>query len=68
MYIDNIAANLQDISYCIVALKNYTTALEEVVIKEELYNGIKYIADKINELRKNLIIEEYIYTIIKEVL
>ena len=47
-----------------MALENYTTMLEEVVMKEELYNGIKYIANKINKLRKNLIIEEYIYTII----
>ena len=68
MYIDNIATNLQDISYCIVALKNYTTVLEEVITKEKLYNSIKYIANKINKLYKNLIIEEHIYAIIKEVL
>ena len=68
MYIDNIATNLQDISYRIAALENYTTTLEEVVIKEELYNGIKYVADKINKLYKNLIIEECIYTIVQEVL
>ena len=37
-------------------------------MKEELYNSIKYIVDKINKLYKNLIIEEYIYSIIKEVL
>ena len=51
-----------------MALENYTTALEEVVTKEELYNGIKYITNKINELYKNLIIEERICTIVKEVL
>ena len=68
VYIDNIAANLQDISRRIAALENYTTTLEEVVTKEELYNGIKYIADKINELRKNLITEERIYAIVQEVL
>ena len=42
--------------------------LEEVVTKEELYNSIKYIADKINKLYKNLITEKYIYAIVKEVL
>ena len=47
-----------------MAFENYTTVLEEVITKEELYNSIKYIADKINKLRKNLIIEERIYTII----
>ena len=51
-----------------MALENYTTILEEVVTKEELYNNIKYITNKINKLYKNLIIEEYIYAIIKEVL
>ena len=51
-----------------MALENYTTTLEEVVTKEELYNSIKYVANKINKLRKNLIIEECIYTIVKEVL
>ena len=64
MYIDNIAANLQDISRYIVALKNCTTMLEEVVTKEELYNNIKYIANKINKLCKNLIMEERVYTIV----
>ena len=64
VYIDNIAANLQDISYRIAALENYTTTLEEVVTKEELYNSIKYIADKINKLYKNLIIEERVYAIV----
>ena len=42
--------------------------LEEVVTKEELYNSIKYVANKINKLYKNLIMEEYIYIIIQEVL
>ena len=51
-----------------MALENYTTTLEEVVTKKELYNSIKYIVDKINKLRKNLITEERVYTIIKEVL
>ena len=51
-----------------MALENRTTILEEVVTKKELYNGIKHVANKINKLYKNLIIEEYIYTIIKEVL
>ena len=51
-----------------MALENYTTTLEEVVTKEELYNGIKYIADKINKLRKNLIIEKHVHTIIQKVL
>ena len=64
VYIDDIATNLQDISYCIAALENYTTTLEEIVIKEELYNSIKYIADKINKLYKNLIIEERVRTIV----
>ena len=68
VYIDNIAANLQDISRRIIALENCTTILEEVVTKEELYNGIKHVADKINELYKNLITEEYVYTIVQEVL
>ena len=62
--IDNIAANLQDISRYIIALENYTTMLEEVVTKEELYNSIKHVANKINKLYKNLIIEERVYTIV----
>ena len=68
VYIDNIAANLQDISCYIAAFENYTIALEEVVTKEELYNSIKYIVDKINKLYKNLMIEERIYAIVKEAL
>ena len=64
VYIDDIAANLQDISCRIVALENYTTAPEEVVIKEELYNSIKHVADKINKLRKNLITEERVRAIV----
>ena len=42
--------------------------LEEVVTKEELYNGIKYVVNKINKLYKNLIMEERVYTIVQEVL
>ena len=68
MCIDNIVANLQDISYRIVAFENRTTILEEIVTKEELYNSIKYVADKINKLRKNLIIEERIRAIVQKVL
>ena len=37
-------------------------------MKEELYNSIKHVADKINKLRKNLITEEYIRTIVQEIL
>ena len=64
VYIDDIAANLQDMSYCIAALENYTTALEEIVTKEELYNSIKHVADKINELYKNLMTEKRVRTIV----
>ena len=32
--------------------------------KEELYNSIKHVADKINKLYKNLIIEERVYAIV----
>ena len=65
---DNIAANLQDISRRIAALENHTTTPEEVVTEEELHNGIKHIADKINKLRKNLITEERVRTIVQEAL
>ena len=62
--IDNIAINLQDISCRIASLENRTIALEEVVTKEELYNGIKHVADKMNKLRKNLMTEERVCTIV----
>ena len=68
MRIDDIAANLQDISRCIATLENRTTALEEVVTKEELYNGMKYVANKINKLYKNLMTEERVYAIVQEAL
>ena len=47
-----------------MALENRTVVLEEVVTKEELYNDIKHVVDKINKLRKNLIMEERIRAII----
>ena len=37
-------------------------------MKEELYNSIKHVANKINKLYKNLIIEEHVRTIVQEAL
>ena len=66
--IDDIATNLQDISRRIASLENHTTAPEEVVTKEELYNSIKHVADKMNELHKNLMTEERVRAIVQEAL
>ena len=65
---DDIAANLQDMSRRIAALENRTAAPEEVVTKEELHNGMKHVADKMNELRKNLMTEERVRAIVQEAL